>query len=251
LASLRDILFFCAGLALCALAWLLVEQFILQPRRKRNLIRRDTNRIALAAQARVSQIEDPFLLVTGDSLVSQLLLGPVPDLAVIDIAFPGLASGEFAERIGAIMSTPRTVTRPLVTILSIGANDALQRDMAGEAARAAVLETVEKIGGILEGSQATLLLSLPRLAPASAYADRSASMDRLNEELRAFAARRNWIFFDCAAALTAVPMDQMTSDGLHLSPQANGVLARSLRQAVRELIINGRPMAENQQKPSS
>ena len=232
--SLRDSLVFCAGLAVLALAWLLVEQFILQPRRKRNLIRRDTNRIALAAGVRVSQIDDPFVLVTGDSLVSQLLLAPVSNLAVIDIAFPGLTSSEFAERIGPIMSAQQRPLRPVVTVLSIGANDALQRDMTSDAERAAVIKTIEKIEGIVEGSQATLLLSLPRLA--SAYAHRSASMDRLNEELRAFAARRNWIFFDCAAALAAVPMDQMTSDGLHLSPQANGVLARALRQTVRTLI---------------
>jgi lysophospholipase L1-like esterase len=230
LASLRDILFFCAGLAVLALAWLLIEQFILQPRRKRNLIRRDTNRIALAAAVRVSQIDDPFMLVTGDSLVSQMLLAPVSNLAVIDIAFPGLTSGEFADRIGPILSAKR----PVVTVLSIGANDALQRDMTSEAERAAVIETVAKIGGIVEGSQATLIMSLPRLA--SAYAHRSTSMDRLNEDLRAFAAARNWIFFDCAAALAAVPMDQLTSDGLHLSPQADGVLARALRQAVRTLI---------------
>jgi len=234
LLSLRDSLVFCAGLAVLALAWLLVEQFILQPRRKRNLIRRDTNRIALAAGVRVSQIDDPFVLVTGDSLVSQLLLAPVSNLAVIDIAFPGLTSSEFAERIGPIMSAQQRPLRPVVTVLSIGANDALQRDMTSDAERAAVIKTIEKIEGIVEGSQATLLLSLPRLA--SAYAHRSASMDRLNEELRAFAARRNWIFFDCAAALAAVPMDQMTSDGLHLSPQANGVLARALRQTVRTLI---------------
>jgi lysophospholipase L1-like esterase len=238
LASLRDILSFCAGLAAFALAWLLVEQFILQPRRKRNLIRRDANRIALAALARVSQIDDPFVLVTGDSTVSQLLLAPVSNLAVIDIAFPGLASSEFAERIGTIMSAKRAVTRPLVTVLSIGANDALQRDLTSEADRADLFQTMEKIGCIVEGSQATLMLSLPRIAPSSPeYGHRSAAMNRLNEDLRSFAAARNWIFFDCAAALNdaALPKDQ-TSDGLHLSPQAAGVLARALRQTVRALV---------------
>ncbi|MDF2116783.1 SGNH/GDSL hydrolase family protein [Roseiarcaceae bacterium H3SJ34-1] len=245
MASLRDVLVFCTGLAAVALAWLLVEHFILQPRRKRNLIRRDTNRIALAAAVRVSQIDDPFVLVTGDSLVSQLLLAPVSNLAVVDIAFPGLTSSEFADRIGPIMSAKR----PVVTVLSIGANDALQRDMTNGTERAGVIETVGKIGGIVEGSQATLLLSLPRLA--SAHAHHSTSMDRLAEELRTFAAARNWIFFDCAAALAAVPMDQLTSDGLHLSPQANGVLARALRQAVRGLVANGSAMAANHQKPSS
>jgi lysophospholipase L1-like esterase len=237
LASLRDILSFCAGLAAFALAWLLVEQFILQPRRKRNLIRRDANRIALAALARVSQIDDPFVLVTGDSTVSQLLLAPVSNLAVIDIAFPGLASSEFAERIGTIMSAKRAVARPLVTVLSIGANDALQRDLTSEADRADLFQTMEKIGSIVEGSQATLMLSLPRIAPSSAFGHRSAAMNRLNEDLRSFAAARNWIFFDCAAALNdaALPKDQ-TSDGLHLSPQAAGVLARALRQTVRALV---------------
>jgi lysophospholipase L1-like esterase len=237
LASLRDILSFCAGLAAFALAWLLVEQFILQPRRKRNLIRRDANRIALAALARVSQIDDPFVLVTGDSTVSQLLLAPVSNLAVIDIAFPGLASSEFAERIGTIMSAKRAVARPLVTVLSIGANDALQRDLTSEADRADLFQTMEKIGSIVEGSQATLMLSLPRIAPSSAFGHRSAAMNRLNEDLRSFAAARNWIFFDCAAALNdaKLPKDQ-TSDGLHLSPQAAGVLARALRQTIRALV---------------
>jgi len=245
LISLRDSLFFCGGLAVVALAWLLIEQFVLQPRRKRNLIRRDTNRIALAAAVRVSQIDDPFVLVTGDSLVSQLVLAPVSNLAVIDIAFPGLTSSEFAERIGPILSAKR----PVVTVLSIGANDALQRDMTNEAERAGVLETVEKIGGTVEGSHATLILSLPRLA--SAYAYRNTSMDRLNEDLRTFAAARNWIFFDCAAALAAVPKDQLTSDGLHRTPQADGILTRALRQAIRELVANGSSMAANHQKPSS
>jgi lysophospholipase L1-like esterase len=245
LASLRDILIFCAGLAVFALAWLLVEQFILQPRRKRNLIRRDANRIALAALARVSQIDDPFVLVTGDSTVSQLLLAPVSNLAVIDIAFPGLASSEFADRIATIMSSKRTVARPLVTVLSIGANDALQRDLTSEEDRAGFQETIEKIGSIIEGSQATVIMSLPRIAPASAYSHRSAAMDRLNEDLRSFAAARNWIFFDCAAALNdaALPTDQ-TSDGLHLSPQAAGVLARALRQTIRELVANKSPHPE-------
>ncbi len=241
----RDIVVFLAGAAIVALTWLLVEHFILQPRRKRNLIRRDTNRIALAALARVSQIDDPFVLVTGDSTVSQLLLGPVSDLAVIDIAFPGLASGEFADRIGTIMAAPRTVARPLVqplvTVLSIGANDALQRDLTSEADRAGFFETIDRIGGIVAGSQATMILSLPRIDPSSAYAHRSVAMDRLNEDLRAFALRRNWIFFDCAATLSdaALPADQITSDGLHLSPRAAGILARALRQKLRALVSTG------------
>lgn len=234
----RDIVVFLAGAAIVAVTWLLVEHFILQPRRKRNLIRRDTNRTALAAQARVSQIDDPFVLVTGDSTVSQLLLGPVSDLAVIDIAFPGLASHEFADRIGTIMAAPRAVTRPLVTVLSVGANDALQRDLTSEADRAGFLETIERIAGIVAGSQATMILSLPRIDPSSAYAHRSVTMDRLNEDLRAFALRRNWIFFDCAVALSdaTLPADQITSDGLHLSPRAAGTLARALRQKLRALV---------------
>jgi len=76
-------------------------------------------------------------------------------------------------------------------------------------------------------------------------------MDRLNEDLRTFAAARNWIFFDCAAALAAVPKDQLTSDGLHRTPQADGILTRALRQAIRELVANGSSMAANHQKPSS
>jgi lysophospholipase L1-like esterase len=61
-------------------------------------------------------------------------------------------------------------------------------------------------------------------------------MDRLNEDLRSFAAARNWICLDCAAALSSIAPTEQTSDGLHLSPQAAGVLARALRETVRALV---------------
>lgn len=209
----------------------------MRPRRKRRLIRRDANRIARGAQVRVEQVDGTFILVTGDSMVSQLLLTPVSNYPVIDAVFPGLESRGFASRIGPILSG----RHPLITILSIGTNDALKRECDTEKDRAAFRETLERIGDIVEGSELTIMLSLPRIAGTSAaYAHRRAAMDNLNDVLRTFASERGWTFFDCAVALrdVALPNDaRNSSDGLHLSPAAAGALAQILRQSILDRIL--------------
>ena len=235
MATLREILAFCIGLATCGLGFFVAERFYLRARRKRKLIRRDANRIALDGRARISQIDRPFVLVAGDSTVSLLMLAPLSDLQVVNVAFPGFTSGAFADAIEAVMAGKR----PLVTALSIGANDALQRDLGGDADRIGFRENLERIGRIVAGSELTLLLSLPRIAPSSqAYAPRRAAMDLFNEEARSFALRRNWIFFDCATALSGATLTpaQDSIDGLHLSPGAASILAATLRQTILDLL---------------
>lgn len=229
----RDIAIFSIG-SLLALAVCLVIGMVLNARRKRNLIRRDTNRAALNAQAKLNQVEGDFVLVTGDSMIAHLVLSPVADLPVIDAALPGLTSAQFSARIGRILCG----RKPRITVLSIGANDALQ-DGASEETRSRFRENLREIAAVVEGTQATFILSLPRIAESSKdYAHHAAAMDRLNREVRAFAHERQWHYVDGAGICDAAARqgEPVSVDGLHLTPDASRDIAQALRQRIVDLM---------------
>lgn len=226
----REITIFCIGLLLALLVCLLIG-WIRGTRRTQKLIRRDANRATLNAQARLRQIEGDFALVAGDSTVAHLVLGPIADLPVIEVALLGLTSDEFNVRINRILCG----RRPRITILSIGANDALQNG-ASEATRARFKENLFKIADAVEGLEATFVLSLPRIDVASGadYAHGAAAMDRLNRDVSAFARDRHWIYVDGAEICDAAARqgEPMSLDGLHLTPGASREIAHALRRRI-------------------
>jgi hypothetical protein len=237
LLSLHESLHFAAGFALCAAGFLLANYFIFRPRRKRALILRDHDRIAFNARARIDQTTDSFVLVTGDSIATQLVLTPLSNFPVIEIAFPGLESHAFADRIAPIMSG----RMPLATVLAIGSNNALRHDLADPAQRQDFLDDLARIANAVEGQATTILLSLPRISSSSvAYGSRQQAMAAFDDVLRSFAAERDWIFFDYPSALTHAAMSpdaQTASDGLHLSTAAARALAPALRKIIAGIII--------------
>ena len=230
----REIIIFCVGLAL-ALAICLMVGWIRSARRKSNLIRRDANRATLNAQARLSQIDGEFVLLAGDSTVAHLVLNPIADLPVIEVALPGLTSDQFHARIASILAG----RRPRITVLSIGANDALQNG-AGETTRGHFRDNLGKIARTVAGTQATFILCLPRIDAASPdYSHRATAMDRLNREVSAFAREQRWIYVDGAQICDAAARDgqpMASLDGLHLTPDASREITQALRQRIASVL---------------
>ncbi|MDH7799551.1 lysophospholipase L1-like esterase [Beijerinckia sp. GAS462] len=237
----RDIIIFCIGLAL-ALSVCLMIGWILGARRQGKLIRRDANRATLNAQARLRQVDGDFVLVAGDSTVAHLVLSPIADLPVIEVALLGLTSGEFHPRITQILSG----RRPRITVLSIGANDALQKG-ASEATRTNFKENLRKIANAVEGREATFILSLPRIDTAAPdYAHGAAAMESLNRDANAFARAHRWIYVDGAQICDAADHrgEPMSVDGLHLTPDASREIAQALRRRIAAV------MDMNSKKPA-
>lgn len=216
---------FLAGMGASVLAWLVADRFILRQRRVRSLIRRDSNRAALQAQARLAQMAGKFILVAGDSTLANVVVSPVDDLPVVDVTLPGLTTSAFADRIGAIMNGQR----PFITVLSLGANNALQSDLNADA-RHRFRADMKAILASVAGMEMTVIVTPPPLqSGAPEFGERAEAMAEWRGEVEDFARSVKAEIVDCTAALRAAPAaSSAQSDGLHLSPQGAKLLAQAI-----------------------